>query len=609
MRFPAVRAGPPAPAPLRGGFVHDVAVEGWLRAAPRTPYTGRPDVVTFSLLADIDGDGRTDLLFNDQRDFCGGFRPESRSWLLRQGSDGTLQPPALLEGVSSCQLAADLDGDGLLDLVCAAIEGGGKVVRRARSSASDPEERVRIPAIQQAMAIAAWDLDEDGALDLVLTGWGVHTSVLRNLRNRTFEDVTALWGVDVRGNSWQSAFVDLDLDLDGVRDLYVSDDGDMHENRALRLTRAGSAGDPSLARFQPLAAACDPLGFFGTSNEAAMGVALGDLDGNGTPEIVLATGPTIPVLARRTAAPFNWIDVRGSIGLDRETSTSGDFLVPWSPVLWDMDHDGWLDLWVASGDDAGFATLPNRGQSVVLVYRGLPGGSFTAAASRLGVDSTGQFAHVQVGDLDGDGDGDFDVAVGAFGGSGHVYRNQLVDVGRHVLVALRGVVSNPEGLGATVFSAAPARAHPVGDRWAPWGAAQPDLDVALSADPSADRLRVRWPSGCEQVVAGPFTGARMTVTEPAWLPLSPRGYHLRAGSGDTRTVTVAPAALGGPAGPAALVDIEDLSGSARWDGPVRRNADGTFARTLRSLPTVGSVVLQVRVDGRTLPARPRVWFD
>jgi hypothetical protein len=52
--------------------------------------------VTSALLVDLDGDGRTDMIFNDHRDFCGGSRPGSRSWVLWQGADGALRAPELL---------------------------------------------------------------------------------------------------------------------------------------------------------------------------------------------------------------------------------------------------------------------------------------------------------------------------------------------------------------------------------------------------------------------------------------------------------------------------------------------------------------------------------
>ena len=107
-RFPAAEPPSRAQEPLAGGFAHDARVEGWLAAAPPAPYTGLPDSVTSALLVDLDGDGRTDMIFNDHRDFCGGSRPGSRSWVLWQGADGALRAPELLDGLRNCLVAADL---------------------------------------------------------------------------------------------------------------------------------------------------------------------------------------------------------------------------------------------------------------------------------------------------------------------------------------------------------------------------------------------------------------------------------------------------------------------------------------------------------------------
>lgn len=597
---------PEAPAreagALSGGFTRVAAMESSLRAVAAAAYSGRPDSVSATLVADLDGDGRDDLLFNDQRDFCGGAGSQaSTAWLSLRGADGALGAPAALTDLSNCQLAADLDGDGRLDLVCARRGANGRAVVWGGDEGLSAARATSIPSPSSVMAVAAWDVDDDGALDLVLSSWGMRSMALRNLGGRRFEDVTERWGVDIEGNTFQVGF--FDVDGDGRADLYASDDGDQHQNRALRLVRGDDDVEPRFERVTPTQSACDPEGYFSVSDATAMGFALGDVDGDGGVEVLLATGPFLPLLARRRAPPFNWIDVHQRLGLDQESTTSGSYVVPWTPVFWDMDHDGWLDLWVATGDDFGFSMQPDRGQSRLLVYRGTRGGGFVESSAPLGVTSRGQYGYLQLGDIDDDGD--LDVTVGSFGGPPEVYRNDLAGAGRHAVISLRGTVSNPHGLGATLSVGDHPRAYPVGDRWGSWGTAQPVVDVTLPRDPSADSLRVRWPSGCVQTVAGPFTSPRVTVTEPAWLRVD--GGSLHAVGGASVRVTVAPSLLGG--GASGDVVIDDVGGGAAWAGPTARGDDGAWTRELTAPSAAAVVTLRVRVGDRALPARPRVRFE
>ena len=602
-RFPAVSLPMRAPTPWSGGFVPNAAVEARLAGTPSIPFTGGPDSLSSSLLADLNSDGRTDMVFNDHRDFCGGSQPTARSWILWQDDAGALQAPTSLGDLRNCQLAADLDGDGRVDLVCSSDRGWQVRWNGPDGLSEVGQTGLSVPGA--VMATTAWDLDDDGALDLVFANWNGPSVVLRNLRGRAFEDVTARWALDASGQAWTAAFVD--FDEDGTRELFIPEEGAAHENRAFRDARGAASDEPRLERFRPTEPACDTAGLFATSNEAPMGVALGDIDRNGSPEFILAAGWPLRVLSRRRAAPSNWNDIYSRLGIDRATTTTGNFLVPWSPVLWDMDHDGVLDLWVANGDDQGFAMGMNRGQSATLVYRGRADATFTEVSREVGVDRPGQYCHVQLGDLDHDGD--LDVVLGRFGAPALVLENRLAPVGRHTLLSLRGSVSNPEGRGAMVTVSTPAHAYPMGDHFPPWAAPQPEIDLALGADPTTDRLRVRWPSGCTQTVTGPLTTPRQEVSEPAWLTLTPPRYHQPAGTDATVTVTVFPALLGLETMTPARIDIDDVTGAARWMGPVTAAADGSFQRTLRAAATPGSVSLRVTVDGRALPARPRLWFD
>src|SRR6266540_1390028 len=76
----------------------------------------------------------------------------------------------------------------------------------------------------------AWlDYDNDGFLDLYVTGYGANT-LYRNNGNGTFTDVTAKAGV--KGGSWSSSAGFFDYDRDGDLDLYVVRylDYDVREN-------------------------------------------------------------------------------------------------------------------------------------------------------------------------------------------------------------------------------------------------------------------------------------------------------------------------------------------------------------------------------------------
>ncbi len=131
------------------------------------------------LVADLDGDGREDLL----------FATDGPDLLLRAMANGTFTdvsaqtlPAAALATRPTRDLAAfDLDGDGILD-VAAAADGGLELWRNdgtGRFTAIPPDEPIDDPIA----ALAAGDLDGDGDDDLVVgAGSGAPTRVLRGTR-------------------------------------------------------------------------------------------------------------------------------------------------------------------------------------------------------------------------------------------------------------------------------------------------------------------------------------------------------------------------------------------------------------------------------------------
>lgn len=117
--------------------------------------------------------------------------------------------------------AADVDGDGLLDLYFVTQLGSGELWRNvgAGGFANVTEQaHLRMPdAIGVACAFA--DIDNDGDPDLFITTVRHGNRLFENLGNGEFRDVTAQAGVGYTGHSSGAVF--FDYDGDGLLDLLV----------------------------------------------------------------------------------------------------------------------------------------------------------------------------------------------------------------------------------------------------------------------------------------------------------------------------------------------------------------------------------------------------
>jgi hypothetical protein len=182
------------------------------------------------------------------------------------------------------------------------------------------------------MGVAVADYDGDGFLDIAKTNFsGDLTSLYHNDDGKFFTDVSREAGLRARQFlGWGAAFVD--VDDDGWRDLVVANGhvypevegkqlGDRYLQPTILYRNLGSG------KFSDATEAAGPA--FQVPRPAR-GLAVGDLDGDGRPEILLVNMNSTPALLKNRAPGGHYLNValtgtksnRSAIGA-RVTGTAG----------------------------------------------------------------------------------------------------------------------------------------------------------------------------------------------------------------------------------------------------------------------------------------------
>lgn len=386
--------------------------------------------LTAALLSDVDGDGDLDVLLGVaawQPDMFGLQAVGAQNLLYRNDGAGfanvtASQMPALLDHTFSAA-SADLDGDGDEDLVLGNEPGfflpfdalarndGGGVFASASGA---------LPSLSgRTDAIAVSDVDLDGDLDLLLHKPQHH--LLINDGSGTF--AAESFRLPALPGSQPLALGDLDGDGDPDAlsvTARLANDGTGFFSIVAGGLPAGAPGSlPALADVDTdgLADAfvASPLGglhlYLGDGSAFAevavpqgvlppTGVQVGDVDGDGDPDAVLASKSQADLLLGDGTGQF----------LATSSAFQGVLALPGGNggLLRDMDGDGHLDLVLTSTASTALRMLIGNGA-----------GDFAEATSALSVAS-GNFR--APGAADTDGDGDIDLIVGAESGTNRLLR-------------------------------------------------------------------------------------------------------------------------------------------------------------------------------------------
>ena len=182
-------------------------------------------------IADLNGDGRPDLLFANGGDYSTPGTPEPNQVFLNAGpgfrlTEATSEILGSTPDLARVIKARDVSGDGLIDIIVGTTyQTQSRLYLGAGKGRFTEVTAANLPAMPLSVGdLEPGDVDGDGDLDLVLVDWGPGNNMtndggrtrlwLNDGRGR-FTDATATRMPDVRVRfSWDVEVVDVDNDFD-----------------------------------------------------------------------------------------------------------------------------------------------------------------------------------------------------------------------------------------------------------------------------------------------------------------------------------------------------------------------------------------------------------
>lgn len=496
---------------------------------------------------DLDNDLDPDLvLLGSVNGVVGVYENVAGTFIDR--SDSTAIPPL---PTASGVVAFDYDGDDDLDLLVTQWNLPNILLRNDGGFLfMNVSYEMGLTYVGPATGPTVADYDGDGWVDLFLTLYGEPNRLFRNNNGDGFIDVTATSGIFGSYNSLQASF--FDFDLDGDKDIYVSNDQRTPTN-TYEYNRLYENTGGQFVEISELSGTDIRL--------LSMNVGIGDLDRNGYPDIYCTNG-TVEVLNQYL--PNMLLMNNGDQTFYRAEAVAGvdSYRFGWGAQFFDFDNNGFLDLYVCN----------QIGDNRLYVNSGT--WPLVDMASTYRVDVTPDSRCVAVADIDSDGD--LDMAVQVYNDTTRIFINQEGNAGpnRYLRVVPIGRTPNRHSIGAQVELR-------TGNDWQSTEIVagstyktQSELvaHFGLGTATVADEILVTWPDGATRRLLAIAGNQQLTVLHPSYL----------GDANDDGMVNVGDIAafyqrmLGGESGP--TIAAIDFSGDGTLDG---RDVAGFVDRMLQ----------------------------
>ena len=480
------------------------------------------------LLIDYNRDGWPDIYFTNAPTVAQAVKDPKdldgvRGALYRNNHDGTFTDVTAGSGLDKPCFAmggavGDYNNDGWPDIYLTCLGGNILYRNNGNGTFTDVTAKAGVADGRWSTGAAFGDYDGDGYLDLMVANYvdfhlddlpgfgsapyckyrgidvqcgprglrGAGDSLFHNNGDGTFTNVAKQAGVDDPDGYYGMSVIFADFNNTGRPDIYVANDS----TPKFLYKNLGNGKFKDIGLQSGTAVSEDG------SEQASMGIAVGDYDHSGRPSLYVTNFSDENDLLYHNDGDWNFSEDSYPSGLALASLP----YVKWGTAFVDLDNDGWLDLLTVDGHVyPQVDSLPSgaRYREPKVLSMNMGNGNFCDASKQAGpaLMEPRVSRGLAVGDLFNNGQ--MDAVVGDLDGSPMVLKNMGIP-GRHwVSFELAGTKSNRLAIGARLKLVAGGMTQT--DEIHSGGSylSQNDLRVhfGLGKATKIDSLTIYWPSG------------------------------------------------------------------------------------------------------------------